>query len=89
MSSGSDPTKDVEARLNALKGFDPSKQYSSISTENVDEATATKRIIEKALAEAALEAKYGDGENDDSDKLESPESPGEMDVEVNFFYSQC
>lgn len=28
--------------------------------EEVDDETATKRIIEKALAEVALEAKFGD-----------------------------
>ncbi|XP_015122061.1 abscission/NoCut checkpoint regulator isoform X1 [Diachasma alloeum] len=58
---------DIERRLNKLKGMDPSK---STIPDDVDEATVTKNIVSKALAEAALEKKYGDEEKDELEEME-------------------
>lgn len=79
LSAKNDPTKEVEARLNALKGLDPAKQYPSLPAgvdDEIDEATVAKNIVKKTLAEAALEAKY------EAEELGEPE---EMEVEVNSF----
>ncbi|KAJ8664974.1 hypothetical protein QAD02_006636 [Eretmocerus hayati] len=52
---------DIRKRLDVLRGIDSSK-YSQepMMDYEEDEASATKRIIEKALAEAALENKLGE-----------------------------
>lgn len=76
LSSGCDPAKEVEARLNSLRGVDATKQSTGMAEpDSDDEETATKKLIEKALAEAALEAKY------EAEELEGP--PEDMEVEVN------
>lgn len=60
--------EDIARRLDKLKGMDPSK--SSAMPDDVDEATITKNIISKALAEAALEKKYGTEEGDEMEEME-------------------
>ncbi|XP_043280586.1 abscission/NoCut checkpoint regulator [Venturia canescens] len=73
LSAKNDPAKEVEQRLNTLKGFDPTKQYSSLPTgmdDEVDEETVTKNIVKKAMAEAALEAKYGSEELEELEEME-------------------
>ncbi|KAL2712279.1 abscission/NoCut checkpoint regulator isoform X2 [Vespula squamosa] len=76
LSSKSDPDKEIEARLRALQDINNSKSNSSQSHNYNDfddesEHTMTMKIIEKAIAEAALEQKY-----DDVDELQ------EMEVET-------
>lgn len=75
LSSRNDPDGEIEARLRALQDINNSRSNSTQSHgynefEDEDEQTITKKIIKKALAEAALEQKY-----DDVDELE------EMEVE--------
>ncbi|XP_033215289.1 abscission/NoCut checkpoint regulator isoform X2 [Belonocnema kinseyi] len=72
LSGRNDPVSEIQSRLDHLKGFDPSKSSSSKQEdEDEEDRTITKKIIKKALAEAALERKY-----DDVDELE------EMEVEA-------
>ncbi|KAK0095158.1 hypothetical protein PV326_009075 [Microctonus aethiopoides] len=61
LSSTNDSTGDIEERLNQLKGINP-PMSSMTSDDDCDEEAVTKKIIEKAIAEAALEAKYDDEE---------------------------
>ncbi|XP_001607524.2 abscission/NoCut checkpoint regulator isoform X1 [Nasonia vitripennis] len=52
---------DIQARLDNLRGIDSSKHKNDITDfEEDDDETATMKVIQKALAEATLEAKYGD-----------------------------
>lgn len=69
LESSSDLTSDMEKRLDALKGIDSLK--SSNIPQDYDEYSATKNLVKKVLAEAALEKKL---DNDDAE---------EMEVEVN------
>ncbi|XP_046822703.1 abscission/NoCut checkpoint regulator isoform X1 [Vespa crabro] len=76
LSSKSNADKEIEARLRALQDINNSKSNSSQSHscndfDDEDEHAVTKKIIEKAMAEVALEQKY-----DDLDELE------EMEVET-------
>ncbi|KAF7398687.1 hypothetical protein HZH66_006584 [Vespula vulgaris] len=76
LSSKNDPDKEIEARLRALQDINNSKSNSSQSHNYNDfddesEHAMTMKIIEKAIAEAALEQKY-----DDVSELE------EMEVET-------
>lgn len=75
LSSRSDPDGEIEARLRALQDINNSRSNSTQSHgyndfDDEDEHEMTKKIIKKAMAEAALERKY-----DDVDELE------EMEVE--------
>ncbi|XP_051174029.1 abscission/NoCut checkpoint regulator isoform X1 [Leptopilina boulardi] len=63
LAARNDPIAEIQSRLNYLKDPQPSTSSSSIHNayyDDEDEASITKRIIKKALAEAALEKKYGD-----------------------------
>ncbi|XP_058796390.1 abscission/NoCut checkpoint regulator-like isoform X1 [Phymastichus coffea] len=61
ISKASEKTDDdIKARLDALRGVDSSKYKDDpmASYQEYDEATSTKKIIEKAIAESALESIY-------------------------------
>lgn len=73
LTSKNDPAQDIEQKLNALKGTNPQKSsVQEYDDDDDNEETATQKIIKKAMAEAALQAKY-----QDHDELE------EMDIEVS------
>ncbi|XP_011302591.1 abscission/NoCut checkpoint regulator isoform X2 [Fopius arisanus] len=61
--------EDIDRRLSKLKGIDPSK---SEIPEDLDEATVTRNIVSRALAEAVLEKKYGVAEGDEEMEVEVP-----------------
>lgn len=84
LSSGTDPYSEIQARLNLLRDKDcahvlPKKTDDA---DDDDEEAITKKIIKKALSEAALEAKYQDvdeleemeieARQDSCDELEGP-----------------
>ncbi|XP_011502524.1 PREDICTED: abscission/NoCut checkpoint regulator [Ceratosolen solmsi marchali] len=63
----------IQARLDNLRGVDSSK-YAKQSISDIeidDDVTAVNKIIKKALAEAALEKKYGE---EIRDEFEDPDS---------------
>ncbi|KAH0545626.1 abscission/NoCut checkpoint regulator [Cotesia glomerata] len=82
--SKSTSTKDTEERLNKLKDIDPSLPSASSSYANApdpDESQIVKNMISRAIAEAALEKKYGETSeeqmdleiNDSSEEFSDPE----------------
>ncbi|KAI4493877.1 hypothetical protein M0804_002053 [Polistes exclamans] len=63
LTSKNNPDKEIEARLRALQDINNSRSnstpgHSCNNFDEDDEHAVTKKIIEKALAEAALEKKY-------------------------------
>lgn len=60
MKLDKDSFSDIEMRLDSLKGRDASKVSKSKANLAEDTDSVTKRLIKKALAEAALERKHGD-----------------------------
>ncbi|KAK0161892.1 hypothetical protein PV327_008295 [Microctonus hyperodae] len=78
LSSTSDSTGDMEERLNKLKGINPPKSLSMTPDDDCDDETVTKKIIEKAIAEAALEAKYDDEELEEME-IEAPKENSDDD----------
>lgn len=73
LSSGSDSVSEIQARLRALQGISdkPRRQPTNDIDDEEDGKRVTKKLIAKALAEAALEKKY----EEDVDELQ------EMEVE--------
>ncbi|XP_034935229.1 abscission/NoCut checkpoint regulator isoform X2 [Chelonus insularis] len=71
LSPTKDSTESIEQRLNALKEIDPSKSSSNLNSSEYDEKNVTKKLIEKALAEAALEKKFNT-----EDEIENMEIEG-------------
>ncbi|XP_076662094.1 abscission/NoCut checkpoint regulator isoform X2 [Halictus rubicundus] len=77
LSSGNDPDSEIQSRLRSLQGLSNVRTKSGDSIDDDDdddgnEARVTKKLIAKALAEAALEKKY----EEDMDELE------EMEIDV-------
>ncbi|XP_076292888.1 abscission/NoCut checkpoint regulator isoform X1 [Lasioglossum baleicum] len=71
LSSGNDPVSEIQSRLRSLQGLSNvhRKVQSGECIDEDDEAHITKKLIAKALAEAALEKKY----EEDMDELEEME----------------
>lgn len=73
LAARNDPIAEIQSRLNYLKDPQPSTSSSNIHNYyEEDESAITKKIIKKALAEAALEKKYGEVDEVEDMEVESP-----------------
>ncbi|KAG7209774.1 hypothetical protein KM043_011394 [Ampulex compressa] len=82
LSSASNSCSEIQMRLRALRDEDdkPNSCYAKERNNEIDdeEETITKKLIEKALAEAALEARFKDNdEDDDENELENMDTDAE------------
>lgn len=81
LSSGNNPVSEIQSRLRSLQGLsNVHRKLSGECIDDADESNITKKLIAKALAEAALEKKY----EADMDELEEMEidAPTHTDFRV-------
>lgn len=70
LSSSNDPCKEIQGRLSSLRDEDDEMNQDKREIDD-DEGTVTKKLIDKAVAEAMLEAKYEDKELEDVEPMDS------------------
>ncbi|XP_014483321.1 PREDICTED: abscission/NoCut checkpoint regulator isoform X2 [Dinoponera quadriceps] len=81
LSSTSDSCKEIQEKLNSLRDEDDKTGANQSEREEIDddEETVTKKLINKALAEAMLEAKYEKEELEDVEPMDSEIQHGSED----------